>query len=147
MEQQVDSLNEKVKVRLSPSKVHGVGVFAIRDIAKGQKIYGNVYPQLYNLKHSYFDKLLPETKDLLLERWPRVVTGSNFFYPDCLIQAYCNHSDEPNYDAVTDELLRDVKTGEEILEDYRKILGYEEIYPWLKTVDKPKTIKKPKKVL
>ena len=125
-------LNSVVKLHLGASKVHGVGVFALRSIAKGQKLHGDAYPQPYNLVYSSFGKLFPEVRDLLLERWPNVVNGSSFAYPDTAFQCYMNHSDTPNYDANTDLALEDIGAGEEIFEDYRLIRGWEKVYPWLK---------------
>jgi len=126
-----------VKVRLAPSKVHGIGVHAIRDMDKGQRLWGNIYPQFFDLPYSQFSKLLPEVKELILERNPGIASkysqlgGGRFAYPDTLLQAYMNHSDNPNYDAVLDLTLKDIKKGEEILEDYRLIDGWKESYTWL----------------
>lgn len=130
-EEQITRLNERVKVRIAPSTIHGVGVFALRDIAKGQKLYADHLPEVYSVKYSDFGKLFPEVRALLLERWPLVVNGSRFAYPDTMILGYMNHSDTPNYDSVADVLLTDVKKGEEITEDYRKIKGYAQIFTWL----------------
>lgn len=136
-EDQVNKLNEIVKVKLAPSQVHGIGVVAIRDIGKGQRLWGDIYPQFFDLPYSHFSKLFPEVRQLLLERWPGIaggftmLNGTRFAYPDTLLQAYMNHSDEPNYDPYLDLTLRDIKAGEEILEDYRQIDGWEEAHPWL----------------
>ena len=130
---QVTELNNRVKVRIAPSKIHGVGVFAIRDIAEGQKLYADHLPVLYSLSYSSFGKLFPEVKELLIGRWPQIVNGSKFLYPDCRLQAYMNHSFEPNYDAALDLAMSDVKEGEEITEDYKKIQGWETAHPWLDT--------------
>lgn len=128
---QQDELNGLVKTKVAPSPISGVGVFALRDIAKGHKLNVDMYPRMYNLSYSNFSKLFPEVREYLLERWPEIVNGSNFIYPDTRIQAFMNHSDDPNYDAKADVLLRDVKAGEEITEDYRKIEGWEKIFTWL----------------
>ena len=48
--------------------------------------------------------------------------------------AYMNHSSDANYDAVEDRTLRDIKEGEEITEDYRKIKGCEIVHPWIKNI-------------
>ena len=71
-EEQIDRLNEFVKARLAPSKIAGVGVFAIRDISKGQKMWFDVFAQIYPLPYSHFSKLFPEVRELLLERWPGI---------------------------------------------------------------------------
>jgi len=130
-DEQAAKLNTYVKARLAPSTIHGVGVVAIRDLDKGQKIFADMMPEVFSLPYSSFGKLFPEVKQILLERYPRITKGSLFIYPDTRLQAYMNHSDDPNYDAVKDELLRDVKAGEEITEDYRKIDGWETVFPFL----------------
>lgn len=124
-------MNDRVKLRLQPSKVHGVGVFAIRDIKKGQKLYADLVPCIYNLPYSNFKFLFESVRELLLERWPNIVNGSAFLYPDARMQAYMNHSDTPNYDAVNDLALKTIKAGDEIFEDYRNIQNYAQIFPWL----------------
>lgn len=142
-EEQIDRLNEFVKARIAPSSVHGVGVFAIRDIAKGQKMWFDTFAQIYPLPYSQFFKLFPEVRELLLERWPGVAAQkegevhTGFAYPDAYLQGYINHSDDPNYDCLTDIALKDIKTGEEITENYRSILGWQVAFPWLVEV-KPK---------
>lgn len=130
-DEQAAKLNTYVKCRVAPSKIHGVGVFAIRDISKGQKIFADMVPEIFTLPYSSFGKLFPEVKQILLERFPRVMDGSAFIYPDTRLQAYMNHSDTPNYDAFNDILLTDVNEGEEITEDYRLIPGYKQVFPWL----------------
>jgi len=131
---QAATLNSHVTVRIAPSPIHGVGVFALRNMPKGRKMGLDDMPKGYNLPYSSFGKLFPEVKEILLERWPNVVEGSAFIYPDSRYQGYLNHSPDPNYDAVNDVLLKDVKQGEELTEDYRKIKGWEVAYPWLKDV-------------
>lgn len=130
-DEQISWLNSIVRLRLGPSPIHGIGLFAIRDIPKGTKLYADTFPQLYNLPYSSFNKLFPEVRDLLLERWPGITQGSKFAYPDTFLQAYMNHSDSPNYDAKKDEALTDIKAGEEITENYKRINGWSQVFPWL----------------
>lgn len=131
-EEQITRLNERVKTYLAPSPIHGVGVFALRDIAKGQKLYGDAVPEVFSVKHSEFSKLFPEVGEQLIAQWPQVVNGSKFAYPTTRVVAYMNHSEEPNYDAVNDVLLKDVRKGEEITENYRLIENCGQAYPWLR---------------
>lgn len=126
-------LNERVLTRLAPSPIHGIGVFALRDIPKGTRLNADMRPEVYALKYENFPQLHPEVRANILERWPTVVTGSAFAYPDTRIQAFMNHADEPNYDNLTDRTLRDIKAGEEITEDYRNIQGAEQVFTWLST--------------
>lgn len=128
---QIQELNMYVKTKLAPSPIHGVGVFAIHDIPKGQSLYTNIIPKLYNLPHKEFSNLFPTVRNLLLEEWPQILNGSAFAYPTTRIQAFMNHSTEPNYDAVSDITLRAIKSGEEITEDYRKIEGCGKLFSFL----------------
>ena len=136
-ETQIEELNERVKVRIAPSKIHGVGIFALRAIKKGEKLYADHVPVAYNLPYSFFNKLFPEVRQLLLERWPRVVNGDIFVYPTERIQALMNHNLNPNYDAINDITLRDIAKGEEITENYKLIPGWQEAHVWL---DKEKSV-------
>lgn len=131
MSQQVDELNTYVKTYLAPSEIHGIGVFAMRDIPKGQKLHTDMAPKIYTLAYSNFGKLFPEVKKYLLERWPLITQDSPFAYPDTRIVAHMNHAEDPNYDSINDKVLKDIKKGEEITEDYRTIAGWEIVFPWL----------------
>ena len=127
----IDKLNSIIKIKIAPSKIHGVGVFAIMNIPKGTKLYANVFPQSYKLPYDDFSKLLPEIKELIISRWPRVVNSEPFMWPDVYFQGYMNHYDIPNYDAVNDITLRDIDNREEITENYKEITGWEKAFPWL----------------
>lgn len=131
-EEQINFLNSAVKVKLAPSKIHGVGVFAIKDIPKGTKLFATMAPKVFHIPYGSWKKLFPEVGNQLLERWPNVVNNSPFAWPDTNIQAFMNHSDDYNYDGVLDVTIKDVKEGEEITEDYRDIPNYEKVFPWLK---------------
>jgi len=111
-------------LKLGISSIHGIGVFATKDIAKGEKLSGDAFPQVYQVT----PEDVPED---VLGRHPRIATKGNFAYPDVRFQAYMNHSDDPNYDATTDVALKHIKAGDEITEDYRRIDGWEKVYPWL----------------
>lgn len=129
--EQQNKLNGRVKLRLAQSPIHGVGVFALRDIVKGEKIYADNMPEVYTLPHSQFRALHKEIRDLLIERWPQILDGSAFIYPDARMLAYMNHSSTPNYDPKTDTALENIKKGEEVTEDYRLIPTHAKAFPWL----------------
>jgi hypothetical protein len=132
LREQINLLNEIVKIKLAPSAIHGVGVFAMRNIKKGEKIYADAIPHQLDLPYKMFKKLDPEIKEIILGHFPLIVNGSHFMYPVTKFSAFLNHSDNPNYDGREDKMLRAIKAGEEVTEDYRNIPGWEEIYPWLK---------------
>ncbi len=130
-DQQIDKLNCEVKTCLGPSMIQGIGVFALRDIPKGTKLYADNAPAVYSIPFSSFGKLFPEIQEQLLGQWPQIVNGSKFAYPTCRFQAYMNHNTEPNYDAMNDITLKDIAKGEEITEDYRDIPNWQKVFPTL----------------
>jgi hypothetical protein len=127
----IDFLNGAVKLRLGPSPIQGVGVFAIKDIPKGGKLFANAFPRTYIVSQGNLDKLFPEVRQSLVSRWPRLLLGEPFMFPDVNYQGYMNHSEDPNYDMDLDVALRDIKAGEEVTEDYRVIPGALEAFPFL----------------
>lgn len=128
----VKLLNELVAVQIQPSPIHGVGVFAIRNIKKGKPLNLDAIPHAFDVPYLMFNELKPKVREILLGHWPQIVNGSHFLYPVTKMTAFLNHSDNPNYDAKADKTLRDIKEGEEITEDYRKIENYDKIFDWLK---------------
>ena len=131
IQSQVKELNELVKVRIAPSKIHGVGVFAMRELKAGERLYADIAPMLFNLHYDYFDRLLPEVRDILLEQFPQIPNGSHFIWPTTRWIAWMNHSENPSYSALTDKLTQDLKAGEEITENYYLIPGAEKVFSFL----------------
>jgi hypothetical protein len=129
------TLNTAVTVRIAPSKIHGVGVFALRDLPAGKKLHLDAVPQVYQLAVGSLSKLYPEVRQIIVDRWPRIFSGSAIAYPDARYQAYVNHSDDYNYDCISDTLIEDVKAGDEITENYRSIPGWQDAHPWLTNND------------
>jgi SET domain-containing protein len=128
---QIELLHEVVKIKLAPSAIHGVGVFALRDINKGEKLYTDAIPHQLDLPYRKFKHLDPQIREILLGHFPLIVDGSHFMYPVTKMSAYLNHSDTPNYDAKSDKALKKIRAGEEITEDYRQIEGWEQVFPFL----------------
>lgn len=130
----IELLNEIVKLRLAPSSINGVGVFAMRDMEKGETLYTDIIPHQFDVPYAKLKLLTPEIRDILLGHFPLITEGSHFMYPVTKMSAFLNHSDTPNYDAKKDVALRKIKAGEEVTEDYRLIPSYEKVYPWLTTL-------------
>ena len=124
-------LNSIVKIKIAPSQVHGVGVFALRDMKKGEVLNADAIPHAFDLPFKKFKELRSEVKEIILSHWPQVVNGSHFLYPVTKMTAFMNHSDDFNYDGKTDKLVKDVKVGEEITENYREIQNYKKVFAWL----------------
>ena len=132
-ENQITELNSEVRCKLGQSKTHGVGVFAIRAIQWGERCYcrPTMIPRFYNIPFGSLSKLFPEVKELVLQRWASVVNGSIFCSPndDAHLLMFINHSCDANYDVVSDTALRDIKKGEEILENYTAMTNWEKVRP------------------
>lgn len=128
----IKMVNETIKLRIAPSPVHGVGVFAIRDIKKGERIYMDAMPQMLDIPYKDFKDIKPEIVELIMDRFPLVVKGSQFMVHETLMQMYLNHSETPNYDNKTGKALKKIKKGEEIFEDYKQIEDWDKVFKWLK---------------
>ena len=114
-----DYLNNTVWCTIRPSKIHGIGVFAIRDIKKGDKLHclGGTGKWI----RTDLPKVLPEIRKLVMQRWPMEKDGHPYLSPndDALMISFINHSDDKfNYDKYNDSALKDIKKDEEILENY-----------------------------
>lgn len=131
-ENAVKMLNELVKLYIAPSPIHGVGVFAMRNIKKGEKLYADAIYQALDIPYSMFKKLRPEIAEYILGRWIPIVNGSHFLYPDSKMIAFMNHQNKPNYDSKNDVALEDIPKGTEVTEDYRIIPNYKKVCKWLK---------------
>lgn len=113
------SLNDEVKCKIGVSMIEGVGVIAIRDIKKGEKMYCK---EGSNTKKYQGDisVLRPEIQELILQRWTQA--DKNFPFPspndDARLISFMNHSDTPNYDKYNDIALKDILKGQEITEKY-----------------------------
>ena len=116
--------------KLAPSNIHGIGLFAIRDISFGQKLFeqildDNDYIFLKNEDLQIFDieiqnliksLYILEEKGVWIQR-----TGLNHLD----YSYYINHSDEPNLTYIQNKNYylpkRDIKKGEELTYDYNEV--------------------------
>ena len=126
----ISHLNSVTFCRLGVTP-HGVGVIAIRDIPKGTLLTDYTYVQALKkkkirdvqIKLKNLDLLLPEIKDLILDRTVLLnnhhKNGKLRTIPpnyNQVLQMYMNHSDSPNSDGVYATL--DIKKREEVTENY-----------------------------
>ena len=129
----IEELNDQVKCTLAPSKIHGIGVFALRDIKDGERMYcmGSPNRTRYHLKS--LKGLKDEVRTLIIQRWPLALKGESFLSPndDARLVSFMNHDDNFNYNQYNDVALRDIKSGEEITENYKIVGHWKEIYSWL----------------
>lgn len=108
-----------ITCRLGVSSINGIGVFALRDIKKGEKMYcGELFSDWFTAED--LKKEPQYIQDYITERWPSVIDKSDFVYPFDILVCYMNYSDYPNYDSKTDTATRDIYKGAEVTEDYGK---------------------------
>jgi hypothetical protein len=115
--------HEGVCTRLRPSKIHGVGVFAIIDISKGSYLFSHDDQPLVWIDKKDIEGLPIPLRQLYDDLC--IIKGDKYGCPrhfDLLTTSwYLNHSDEPNVAADENYLfyaLRDIKAEEELTVDY-----------------------------
>lgn len=129
----LEHLKKNVYCRLKPSSIHGVGVFAIRDIPAGTNPFEEIVsshpkPWIPVPKKDVFDnpEILDEVKDMVRAFF--TTEGDVVYLPPCslneiTIDCFCNHSDNPNLEWHEDACVfiskRPIAAGEELTSDYR----------------------------
>lgn len=123
-------LAEDTFVTLRPSTVHGIGVFALRDIPKGCKtLFSKHVGNWIKVPISDIEQL-PEASRNLVETYC-LYDETDYYLPDYGFKVmdlvnYLNHSSTPNVISVNDgeyfESLRDIAEGEELFVNYGHIV-------------------------
>ena len=130
-EELLKELSQETYAALKPSPVHGIGVFAIRDIPRGcRTIFSNGMGEW--IKISVHDiENLPEHSRSLIETYC-LYDEDHYYVPDygfkiMDIVNYVNHSSLPNIISINEgevfEALTDIPVGTELLIDYKTIAG------------------------
>lgn len=117
----IQSLNETVLCTLRPSNIHGIGVFTIRDVKKGELMYCKEYVRTpLKIPTSRLKEIREEVRKIILERWPTIEKGGHFLSPneDTRLISFMNHQSKPNYDKYTDKAKEDIPRHTEVTEDY-----------------------------
>ena len=146
-DEEIIELNSTVKCKLGPSKIHGVGVIAVQDIQKGDRLYCSSieerFKKFYSIPWGSRNKLFPEVRDLITDRWASWVNGSKFTHPhtDAWLILYMNHSEDYNYEPSTDCAIKDIPINTEILENYCRMENATRVYSWLRCDSKNDIIK------
>lgn len=127
-------LQQSTYVMIKPSPLHGIGVFAIRDIPKGTRdIFSQGVGEWIKLTIAEVEALPKHSRDLvenhcLFDQDCYYVPDYGFKLVDLVI--YLNHSDKPNVVSINDgeffEAIIDIKAGEELLVDYGTIVDCNE---------------------
>lgn len=126
----MSELNQTVWARLAPSEVNGIGVFAIRDIPKGQ-FYTNYFTENYRDTAKVFNEedlnnALPEIRNLVLnlmlfeQNMPIAFYSPNMY---AYLRSFLNHSNTPNTDGF--KTTQHIKKGEELTENYNTVVSGE----------------------
>lgn len=121
-------------VMIKPSPLHGIGVFAIKDIPKGTKnIFSKGVGDWIKVSKEEVEALPQHSKDLIENH---CLFDENFYFiPDYGFKLldlviYINHSETPNVISLNDgeefEAIRDIANGEELLVDYGTIVECDE---------------------
>ena len=113
-----------VYVRLKKSTIHGIGVFAIRDIPEGTKIFSNDESEMVWVDEANIRNIDPELRKLYDDFC--VVKSDKYGCPKnfnmLTVGWYLNESKENPNVRCTDDYdfiaLRDIKNGEELTVDY-----------------------------
>ena len=131
VEKVIKHLTNNIKTKLAISNIDGIGVFAIRDITKGEEVFthweGDSF--MYAIPNERLSDIPKEVLELLDMYFIneecgfkviRLFKGMNFLFHGA---SYCNsawpNKEDTNID-ITGIALRDIKAGEEILEWYTK---------------------------
>jgi SET domain-containing protein len=130
----IKQLAESTYVMIQPSTIHGIGVFAIRDIPKGtQDIFSQGFGDWIEVSREEVEALPEHSKALvenhcLFDEKSYFIPEYGFKMVDLVI--YLNHSDTPNVISINDgerfEAIRDIQVGEELFVDYGTIVEGEE---------------------
>jgi SET domain-containing protein len=118
-------LSEDIYCRLGVSKIHGVGVFAIRSIPKGT----DPFRSLVQFKELKFSKKELQSLPKSVLKQLRIFCyyeGDTFYVPTTGLNSvnmaiYVNHSKKPNLrfrKNGTLQSVKDIRKGEELMIDY-----------------------------
>ncbi len=119
-------LSQETYAVLKPSPLHGIGVFAVRDIPKGcQHIFSKDTGEWIRLTLEEVAQLPAHSKNFIETYY--LYDNEHYFIPGhgCKVMdmaSYLNHSSLPNLVSISDgayfETTRDISEGEELLVDY-----------------------------
>ena len=118
-------------VEVRPSKVHGLGVFAVKDIPAGTQWWSTELGQTITISRAQFALLVQSAGSPATDAMMAGIQTYSIYLEtlDALVLIpdngrYVNHSDTPNSAGGVDGevlysvALRDIAAGEEITEDY-----------------------------
>jgi len=132
-EQLLSELRNDTYVIIKPSPLHGIGVFALRTIPKGQRgLFSKNIGEWIPVSKKEVSEL-PQYSIDLVENYC-LYDEENYFIPDYGFKVidlvnFLNHSDSPNVISINDgedfETTIEIAAGEELLIDYGSIVDAE----------------------
>jgi hypothetical protein len=116
--------HDDVYARIGRSRIHGVGVLAIRDIPRGTRLFRGEDERVVWVRRGAICRLPTELQRLYTDFG--MAWGRRIGVPRTLnmlsVGWYLNHSERPNVEAGEDgrfHALRRIRKGEELTADYR----------------------------
>ena len=131
----LNELTGNTWVMIKPSAIEGIGVFALQDIAKGNRSMfskANETEQWIPITKTEVENL-PAHAKALIENYC-LYDDENYFVPDYGFKKmdlvnFLNHADTPNIISIHEgeffEAVKDIKKGEELFIDYGEIVDGE----------------------
>jgi hypothetical protein len=132
--QLLEELSHNSYVRLLPSAVHGIGVFAMRDIPKGcRDLFSRDPGEWHRLDFAEVEQL-PAYSRQLIETYCLFDENSYFVpahgFKQMDLSLFLNHGIPANIASVDEgayfETLRDLRAGEDLLVDYGSLVDSDE---------------------
>ena len=127
--------HDHVYARLAPSRIHGVGLFAIRSIPKSMPLFGEDDQPFSHVPKRVVAALSPEMRQLYEDFC--ILRGTEYLCPRSFNGLtpswYLNHSTHPNVICDKDFTFfaaRRIRKGEELTVDYRAYS--DDPLPWLR---------------
>ena len=129
----LEHINECTFCRLKPSEIHGVGVFAIRDIGAREEPFGDTprFTGLTHIKVEEVKRMRPEVRKIIVDLYS---SDEEYYYigpaPNNIgIYAFMNHSEAPNVELSESKKYfitkADITKGEELLVNYKEYSKFE----------------------
>jgi len=113
--------------RLQPSKIEGIGIFAIRTIPKDANPFYGVKKHIWQKVESSKLRNLDENIKKMISDFFAMDKNNNFFIPECGLNCidisfFLNTSKKPNIKTIDEGInfisLREIKKGEELTVSY-----------------------------